>query len=189
MHLQFPILPDSKADLDSMLSAARRHVKDYLLAALHAVFQKFTAASDPAPLDVAQKHMLRLMDEEARDRTENENLIVLQASLFFIMAKETSGPGKNQSIIAYGFAHTIASRLNLHYNEEPDPREVLKQNGRRAWLMLITLERWHSVSMVDLAKVHESNVKLHLSDRKLLGEPAYHLFREFVSELSLVQAN
>lgn len=107
----------------------------------------------------------------------------LQALLFVIIAEEASGPGSNVGLTWYGVAFTIATYLGLHRNEEvqkQDTRDViaLKTNGRRAYLILVMLDRWHAASLALPFHIGDDCAWLLPSDHKLLGDSAYHLIRK-----------
>lgn len=183
LHIHFPILPDSRSELQSLLDSAQKPVKDAILAAIQAAVQVSIGSSDSRVLDTANNLVARLRDQELTDRDNLENLLILQACLFLIILKELEGPGKNVSVLAYGFAYAVATYLNLHLNEETETQDAresfgVKSLGRRAWLVLAMLDRWHAASMVTPFTIPDENVWLLPSDRKLLGETAYDLIRE-----------
>ena len=183
MHIHLPVLPDLKSELQGLLEIVRKPVKNALSAAIGAAMHVSTTTSDSRPLEHAKQLLSRLREEELVDRNNLENLLVLQAYIFMITAREVSGPSKNVSLEYYPLAYAAATHLNLHANEEvtpQDPRDLsrIKYNGRRAWLVLVMLDRWHAASMVTPFTIPDENVWLLSSDRKLLGESAYDLIRK-----------
>ena len=85
--MQLPILPNVKSELFQMLGAVRPHIKDYLVSAVAAVFQNIHSAEDRSSVEYASQFMFTLMAEKCGQRTELENLLVLQGSIFVALAK------------------------------------------------------------------------------------------------------
>ena len=183
MHIYFPILPDSKSEVNSILEGVQKPINDAFMAAVNAAIQISTSTPDARLLENASKLLNVLVTQDPKSRNKLENLIALQTCLFMILARESSGPGINESILTYGFAYAIAIHLNLHLHEGVEAQDAqdtvaVKTHGRRAWLVLIMLDRWHAASMVTPLSVLDDNVLLQSSDRKLLGEAAYNLIRK-----------
>ena len=194
IHTLFPILPDSKIELQSVLDSVRKQYKDALLANVDAAMLMSKSANNQTHLESAKRALSQLQDEELTERTNLENLVLLQAYIFLIIAREAGGPGKNQSQLAYSMAMTHATHLNLQFSDEIDPNDAadlasFKSNGRRAYLMLWTLDRWHMASTIAPSSISEDFLELLSSDRRLLGESAYNLVRKFADSLSLSSTN
>ena len=165
-----------------MLSHARAPVRDILTQTISAAMNLSTTIADPRYVDGLAAQISKLQIEHAKSRNTHENIMFLQALLFMIIVQENSGPGKNDPVLWYGVAFGIATYLKLHLNEEvapDDPPEAIevKTNGRRAYLVLVVLDRWHAASMAVPLNVRDDEVVLLPSDHRLLGDSAYNLTR------------
>ena len=183
MHTYFPILSHSKDQTQLMLSRARGPLRDAVFQTLGAAMHTSTTIVDPRYLDGLATQLSKLQVEQAKSRSALENILFLRALLFMIIAQENSGPGRNDPVLWYGVAFGIATYLKLHHNNEvapTDPPEAMeiKTEGRRAYLVLVMLDRWHSAGMVVPLNVADEQVSLLPSDRNLLGDSAYSLIRE-----------
>ena len=184
MHTYFPILSNSRDQTQLMLNRARAPLRDAFLQTVSAAMNTSATIVDPRYLDGLASQLSKLQVEQAKSRSVHENILFLQALLFMIIAQENNGPGKNDPVLWYGIAFGIATYLKLHHNQEvtlddsPEAVEV-KTNGRRAYLVLVMLDRWHSAGMVIPLNVADEQVSLLLSDRKLLGDSAYNLIRKY----------
>lgn len=184
MHTYFPILANSKDQAQLILSRLRTPLKDVLLQAVNAAINSSRAIIDYRYFDSLAAQVSRLQIEDAKSRSVQENITFFQALLFIIIAQETSGPGKNDPILWYGVASGFASFLKLHLNEEvtanDSPEEIeIKTHGRRAYLILAMLDRWHAASMAVPTNIPDEQVVLLPTDQLLLGDSAYHLIRKF----------
>lgn len=166
-----------------MLARARAPLRDALLQTLSAAMQTSTTVVDPRYLDGLAAQLSRLQVEQAKSRSVFENILFLRALLLMIIAQENSGPGRNDPVLWYGVAFGIATYLKLHHNNEVTPTDTpeiveVKTDGRRAYLILVMLDRWHSAGMVVPLNVADEQLSLLPSDRTLLGDSAYSLIRE-----------
>ncbi|KAF8534171.1 hypothetical protein BDD12DRAFT_757819 [Trichophaea hybrida] len=81
-----------------------------------------------------------------------------------------------------GGAVGLAYHLKLHHNRvgerfahgDPDSDEKL---GRRAWWVLVVLDRWHAISTSSPLFIPDSNVVLLKEDQMLIGMTPFHLVR------------
>lgn len=122
------------------------------------------------------------MDPNAR--TVSGNYAYIQALILMIIAKENSGPSHAGDTVWYNEAVRVGILLQLH-----KPNYVIMQDhfgetiaalGRRAWLVLATLDRWNAASKNGMMLLARGSVQLVDSDEGLLGVPAYQLTREHI---------
>lgn len=181
LHALLPILPDSKRSLNAMMGNVRPQFQAYLCSAVEAFFTALqSGTTNSSAFYSAHELLFNAQQEAIGHRSELENLVLLQGSIILAMAKEVSGPGLNDTIPSYSFAWDIANHFGLHLNREINAQDrandaSVKLNQRRCWLILVTLDRWHSAGMVKPAKIHEEDFVLHPSDRQILGETAYQM--------------
>jgi hypothetical protein len=92
----------------------------------------------------------------------------------------SSGPPRAAWV---GSAVGLAYSLKLHHNTvgerfthgDPDSDEKL---GRRAWWVLVVLDRWHAISTSSPLFIPDSNVVLLPEDQMLIGLTPFHLVRK-----------
>lgn len=185
MHTYCPILSNSRDQTQSVLGRARAPLRDAVLETLSAAMITSTTIVDPRYLDGLASQLSKLQVEQAKSRSPHENILFLRALLFMIIAQENSGPGRNDPVLWYGVAFGIATYLKLHHNKEVAPDDSpevveVKTEGRRAYLVLTMLDRWHSASMVVPLNIADEQVSLFPSDRNLLGDLSYNLIRKSV---------
>ena len=149
-------------------------------AALKAAVTSCTAA-DTEPLQEATNLLEPYRTAELRTRTPGSNLTHLQAMILMIVAVDNSGPSDAKESRWYAEADRIAKFMQLHHSHAfifEDSEDSNAALGRRAWLVLATLDRWHAVSTIGALQVTEINAQLFDEDEFLLGSQAYHLARE-----------
>ena len=93
----------------------------------------------------------------------------------------------------FGAAWGCANELRLHENSSAmtrkrtheqmeSPTELIDPDGednlaRRAWWILVILDRWRAVSTSSMPLISDDKIYLKDSDRQVLGESTYHLVR------------
>lgn len=181
------MLPDSKSLLVSHLTGARDDVREAFLAALYKVTQPnpSTLASDSRngqENTKATELLAGLQLEEAGVRSQLDNLIFLQALILMILALDLNAVPYIQRPIWYSSAYSVSEVLNLRrlrpFGSLSDSSLTSTETiGRRAWLVLVTLDRWHSAGTSDLPLVADKVLVLRPSDHELLGDTAFHIAR------------
>ncbi|KAI9712491.1 MAG: hypothetical protein M1812_006907 [Candelaria pacifica] len=192
IHTTYPLLADSKSQLKGRLANCPLALRKAFLEALSAAVcsspgSSSTSTSGFQSVEKAAKQLLDYQYENKALRTMATNLIYLQASILLVLAEDQHGPaslnGQSGQPRAESLAGAIgfASSLKLHmtppdrkmYSEGPiDSDEKL---ARRAWLILVILDRWHAFSTSSLSSIHDRSVVLRPEDRIVLGPTAYQL--------------
>lgn len=129
--------------------------------------------------------------ENLNTRSHNDNLIYLQTLILMALEADNHGPGSSGPPRAawLGAAVGLVYNLKLHSNRlpreklqvaDPDSEEKL---GRRAWWILVVLDRWHAISTSSPLFIPDSSVALLAEDEKILGIAPYHIAREYIVHL------
>lgn len=126
-----------------------------------------------------------LQMEEAGARSQLDNLVFLQSLILMILAIDLSAVAYVQRPIWYSPAYSVSEVLNLRrlrpfgsLDESVLSSNSMEMIGRRAWLILVTLDRWHSAGTFDPLLVTDKAVLLHPGDHELLGDTAFHITRK-----------
>lgn len=183
IHSHFPILSDSPASLQPHLDRTSPGVREAFMAAFCAAVTAVAYANSDNKTRRASELLAALQRDEPTSRASHDNLVYLQALIFMDIATEHSGPVRNQNTTWIAIAVSIASHLRLYLNNEPEAAEIgpvypSSKAERRAWLVLVVLDRWHAASIASPLLVVDESVHLLPSDRALLGVTAYELVRE-----------
>lgn len=181
VHPVFHILPHTKTKLKMNLVKAPAAIRDALLCALNA------GANLPEPqmgsnLEKAAEKLDVCRREDLEARSPSDNLIYLQALLLMGLANDCSGPKQVEQSFWIIQAFKVAVFLKLHSSRglvhlagtELDTDEKL---GRRAWLVLFVMDRWHASGTAEPFVMHESIAELYLDDGLLLGNIGFRLAR------------
>ncbi|KAL6714307.1 Glucose-responsive transcription factor [Lecanora helva] len=108
-------------------------------------------------------------------------LVYLQALILLVIATDNAGPScKSYSTSTWlSLAVDRAIAMNLHRPVRSNDSDPLTHRdlGRRAWLILYILDRWHAFGRGGILRVPDASCKLVDSDLALMGETPYHLFR------------
>lgn len=128
--------------------------------------------------------------EYSNVRTFSTDLIYLQTLILMGLESENHGPAKFGGVAGppratwLGAAVGQVYTLKLHSNRvskeklvqgDPDSDEKL---GRRAWWILVILDRWHAISTSSLLFIPDSSVALLVEDQTVLGAETYQITRE-----------
>jgi hypothetical protein len=121
-------------------------------------------------------------------RTMPANLLYLQTIVLLSLEADNHGPatmrghGPPRAALlgaAVGLAYNLKLHQNLSWensaNGDSDSDEGL---GRRAWWVLVVLDRWHAVSTSSPLFVPDSSVVLVPEDQVLLGVVPFHIARK-----------
>lgn len=187
IHATHPLLPDSKLELHLHLEKASISMRERFLAAFQTLVQPVSSASASDPQNVqthpkATELLLALQFEDAANRSFFDNLVYFQAILLMVLSTDMNISTSSQPPIWYGLASGMSSFLALRakqpykHNSNPEINEIEKL-ARRAWLLLLTLDRWHAASTVNPLIIPENGVKLLRQDNALLGDVGFHFAR------------
>jgi hypothetical protein len=116
-------------------------------------------------------------------------LLYLQTVILMALEADNHGPAAKEGQLGppravwVGSAVGLAYNLKLHHNKvgesfahgDPDSDEKL---GRRAWWVLVILDRWHAISTSSPSFIPDPNVVLLPEDQALIGLTPYHLVRK-----------
>ncbi len=175
------------------LVKASTTVRDALLCVLNA------GANLPEPqmgsnLKKAAEQLVACQLEDLQARSTSDNLIYLQALLLMGLASDSSGPFQVQQSLWINLAFGVSVFLKLHCNHrvvhvvgsELDSNEKL---GRRAWLVLFMMDRWHASGTAGPFVIREKMAEIYEEDGGLLGNTGIRLARGYntpIFELTLL---
>lgn len=190
IHPTYPILSLSHDRVRARLSSCPLPLKHAFHEALHAAV---LTVSSPAHDSAAQQGIQKATQlvasfqfENAAVRPASANLILLQTMMLLAIEAEThitnehSGPSRS---VWLGSAVGLAYSLKLHLQKRPedlvetDPDSDDKI-GRRVWLSLVIMDRWHASSTSSPNLIPDLSVVIYLEDQVLLGEAFYQLARK-----------
>jgi hypothetical protein len=181
IHPLFPALHKSRLNMHSTLDHVPSSLCEAFFAALNAAVTSCHSA-DTGSLREATTLLEPFRLEQLGTRTLSTNLTHLQALILMIVAADNSGPSDAKKSPWYGEAERMAKCMQLNashifiFNDHEDSNTAL---GRRAWLVLAILDRWHAASMTGALQINEINAQPVDEDELLLGSQAYHLAREY----------
>lgn len=195
VHPTFPLLPHSKDRLHQRLASASPPIREAFLETLYASVRSNPSSNlrGSSPLASTKKAcelMLASQFGNPAVRTMPTNLLYLQAMILLSLEADNHGPatmlGHGPPRAAWlGAAAGLALYLRLHRNRnrsrekstngDPDSDEGL---ARRAWLVLVVLDRWHAISTSSPPLIPDSSVALGPEDQPLLGSVPFHITRK-----------
>ncbi|KAK4692927.1 hypothetical protein P7C71_g4370, partial [Lecanoromycetidae sp. Uapishka_2] len=182
IHPLLPLLPNSRTHQQNLLDHAQTNINDVFFAALVAAATSCTS-SNATPLTDAKPSFESLRKVEPRTRTSHDNFVYVQALILMIIATENSGPSSSRNLSWYADAVEVARFMGLPQYEATNVSHPDQGTsgfiGRRVWLVLATLDRWHAASKSGMMLIPRKSAQLTESDENLLGTPAYHLAREY----------
>ena len=187
IHTTHPLLADTKLqvllNLDKVIDAL---VRDAFFGSLQALVKSISPGSASQQQDVrAAELLISLNFKDAATRTSNDNLVYLQAILLMALATDMSGPAISQQPIWYNLAGIMADFLGLGvgppYKEIADPEIEYSKLARRAWLVFITLDRWHASGTLSRSIMPDDVTLFPHDDHALLGGNGFHLLRKQLS--------
>jgi len=196
IHPTFPLLPHSKPRLRQRLAAASITVREALLEALYAAVRSnpssaAKAGAPPAnPRRACELCVASQFESQDPRATVASSLLYLQTMILMALEADNHGPStvRGQSGLPraawVGGSVGLAYHLKLHHNRvgerfahgDPDSDEKL---GRRAWWVLVVLDRWHAISTSSPLFIPDSNVVLLPEDQMLIGLTPFHLVRKY----------
>lgn len=198
IHPTFPLLPHSKERLHQRLVNCSIAVREAFLEALYSTVRTNPASALRANSPVANtKRVCELMVasqfENPAVRTMPTNLLYLQTMILMGLEVDNHGPATMRGQLGppraawLGAAVGLAYNLKLHSSRcreqfatgDSDSDEKL---GRRAWVVLIVLDRWHAISTSSPLFIPDSSVVFMPEDQKLLGLAPFHIARKSENE-------
>ncbi|BFZ59685.1 Glucose-responsive transcription factor [Saitoella coloradoensis] len=200
IHHCFPLLPHSKQRLRLRLASAPASAREALLYAIYALVRPTPADPNMSPKsghgqgDTLSCRATNLLSLSAYDRSVSGNLegqvLVLAALVLMAIEADHRGPpgmlggGKGFPVgVWLGSAVGMAYQLKLHLSRKSTPADIScdidgdEQLARRAWWVIVVLDRWHAVSTCSPPFIPDANVNLSAEDYLLLGMIPYHLTR------------
>ena len=176
-----------------MLADAPESIRDAFLEALYSTVRSNPAArTRGVPLSGGARRASELMLAYQFDNPQSQSfgtqLLYLQTLILMGLEAENHGPalGRGPPKAAWlGAAVGIVYNLKLHSNRmsreklasgDPDSDEKL---GRRAWWVLVVLDRWHAISTSSPLFIPDLSVSLLLEDQTILGAAPYHIASKY----------
>ena len=181
IHPFLPLLPDQTDVIQQYVQVVPVALCNAFFAALEAAITACTNSDSSAATKIASAQLDAVQGDADYTATMPSKLVDLQALILMVVATENSGPSHNHKNRWISLAVDAATHMDLHYPRSPDSHDhdsyIRGGLGRRAWLILFVLDRWHALSTCDILRVPEVNIKLMDHDRTLIGEATYHLWR------------
>ena len=182
IHPTLPLLMHSRDYLQPDLENIPSIIREAYYATLDAAVSSVTHGDNDSVFKKATDLLVLLQIEESSTRTDSANLAYLQALILMVVAIQNSGPRRAHNTIWLGQAIGIATSIKLHQSSsfdfsQNDP-DSFEKTGRRAWLILIVLDRWQAVATSVPLRIPEENAQVLPSDRDIVGDPAYRLCRK-----------
>ena len=175
------------------LANAHATIREALLGALN-VFVRISDQTTGPNFKLMGEKLMVLQLEDLRARSTDDNLIHLQALLFMALTTDSSGPVHLQQSPWIDLALKVAIFLKLQLNgpcthvagSDPDTYDKL---SRRAWLILVVIDRWHASSITCRHLTDEDNSALFPEDKDLLGVTGYRFARRYPYEVNSVNVS
>lgn len=188
IHATHPLLPDSKAELHLHLAKASAPIREAFLAALQTLVKPVSSASASDSQNAefnskAAELLMALQFEGASHRSLFDNLVYVQAMLLMVLTTDMNVSASSQPPVWYSLAFSMSTFLALRkrqpykHNTNPEINE-LEKLARRAWLLLMTLDRWHAASSMNPLLIAENGMTLVPQDNALLGDVGFHFARK-----------
>ena len=181
IHPILPILP-CKDRLKLNLSKAPRVISNALNSTLKALVRLPTSDMN-SDLKGATEQVMALRNEDFTTRPTSDQLLYLQALLLMSLATDCHDPiYQSQSEWLQAIFDTFQN-LNLPSDgpcehivgSDPDTDTKL---CRRAWVVLMIMDRWQAQSNYSNHVTRASNVTLYDQDLVLLGNDVYYFARK-----------
>jgi hypothetical protein len=118
------------------------------------------------------------------------NLVYLHTLVLMVLEADNHGPATMRGQLGPSRAEWLGRAIGMAYfmklhaqrqnvegrwgDGDPDSDEKL---ARRAWWILMILDRWHACSTSSPLLIPEANCSLLPEDQLVLGESGYHLAR------------
>lgn len=127
--------------------------------------------------------------ENPTTRSYRENLIYLQTLILMGLEADNHGPESTGPPRAAWLGAAVGQVYSMKLHSNRFPREQLQSGdpdsdeklGRRAWWVIVVLDRWHAISTSSPLFIPDSSVALLPEDQSILGTSPYHLARRFNS--------
>ncbi|EEB06871.1 transcription factor [Schizosaccharomyces japonicus yFS275] len=190
IHSTFPILHHSKARLRAELENAPVHLRSSCLHAIYSLVNRPPFSSQGHSFHNTPSKAIGMLNLLCTSVQVLSNRILhLQTMILLAIESDQRGPatitGKNglPQSMWLGAAVGLACNMRLHMQghlsfksitEDIDSSEAL---CRRAWWVLVVLDRWHSMSTCSPLFIPEQLIRLTFQDQKLLGSFPSHLVR------------
>lgn len=163
-------------------------MRDAFLAAFQTLVKAVAAASASDPQNVqfnskAAELLMAMQFEDPGSRSFVDNLVYVQAMLLMALSTDMNVSASSQPRVWYSLAISMANFLSLrtrqpYKNNSNVEITELEKPARRAWLLLMTLDRWHAASTLDPLLFPEKGVTLVQQDHSLLGDVGFHFARK-----------
>ena len=185
IHPIFPLLPQVKTKLKMNLADTHVSICEALLSAVNAVVRvpESTLGSN---VKKAAEQLVALQLGGPAIWSTSDNLLYLQALLLMGFANSSSGPIQAQQSSWLNLALSVATTLKLHINHHPiehlansDP-DTYEKLSRRAWLVLVIMDRWHASGTGASLLIVDYGAKLYPEDNALLGPISHRFTRRYL---------
>jgi len=188
------LLPRTTPLIQKNVQQVPAGVCDAFFAALEAAITACTNPNTEKSIKSAADQLKVIQANGHYTDTVLSKLVNLEALILMVIATENTGPSYDQKSVWISLAVDAATTMKLHHPPRlNDPNDLDSYTrgdlGRRAWLILFILDRWHAMGESDMLRVAEDNCKLVDHDRVLMSEGPYHLFRKFLKTLSLLNSS
>lgn len=163
-------------------------MRDAFLATFQPLVKPVSTASASDPQNArfnskAAELLMAMQFEDAASRSFVDNLVYVQALLLMVLITDMNVSASSQPPVWYSLAFSMATFLSLR-TRQPYKNNTnleiteLEKPARRAWLLLMTLDRWHAASTLNPLLFPEKGVTLLQQDQSLLGEVGFHFARK-----------
>ena len=184
-----PLLPPSTAGVQLTIAKVPTGLSEAFFRALEAAVAAYTQPNAEEPVKAAGAYLQIINFDRQYVETVLAKVVYLQSLILMIIATNSIGPYYEFRARWIAAAVAIGQNLNLHHiPRSDDPKDpntnLLRDAGRRAWLILYILDRWHGLGNPDVLHMPEEHCQLIDSDYDLLGGHPYHLFRKYMGSLN-----
>ncbi|EPX71768.1 transcription factor [Schizosaccharomyces octosporus yFS286] len=190
IHSTLPILHHSKTRLKMELEKAPKFLRSCCLHAIYSLVNRPPFSSLGSIFHKNPMKAIGLLNLICTNVQDFSNRILhLQTMILLAVESDQRGPttitGRNglPQSMWHGAAVGLACNMRLHIQSHvplQSAYEDMDGNAalcRRAWWVLVILDRWHSVSTCSPLFIPESCIKLSLQDQKVLGSFPSQLVR------------
>ena len=176
------MLPNSIGALQNVVQKVPAGICEAFFEALDAAIAACTRVDAKKDIKSAGDYLKFIRSDSQYTETLLAKVVYLQGLILMIIATSNIGPSYKFKTDWIVLAVAAAEDLKLHhvprYHDPKDPDMYTRGDiGRRAWLILYILDRWHGLGNPDVLHIPEDNCPLIDSDYDLLGDHPYHLFR------------
>jgi hypothetical protein len=184
IHPTLPILPASRTLLNETLRSCAMEVRDSFGIVFECLLCNFLNGSlSTEQLDLQRRVENFIAEPSKKDTVKTRQDSLIYVAIFIVLALNNNGP--NQYFMQadwLGKAIVAAQEFQLDRAldrelSDPTTPETLHKYGRRLWITLFTLDRFHASGVDKGTLINQRFVKLRPNDRMLLGQSAYTLAR------------